>query len=495
MYGALKMIKEAESDSILFAHRASQLLQIEKNEEALILCEKGVKRFPFYAEGHFMLARCYQAMNEPEMAIEEFERTLSLNPGHLKAQKALAYLFYKTQKREQGNKLLLSMALYDPLNSELLDFLRNEELIKDEKDENSESSQEELVQDTATESEDLLNKTEISEEQDLVENEATELIEETEINLSAISKDQQQESELSEDSADEQETFEKLVDNPPLDSDVLDELFPEEDPAVELDPIQDVHEENPQTFDELETSESEQENFERNNISEYLEETDTFHKDLDLDQFNNTEDDFSTLIEGYFDDPSNEIPTTEENETIELPENEEPAEERPLLDTTVIFRDNRGSGSDSILEEQEDLNSIAQDFNNVADEIEHMIDEEPAIIEQDMEEELPQTEPSEALIEKEEETAASESIISADEESSESLNLEMVRNIDEEDVNIEDILQNPSLLTPTFGEILIAQKKFKDAREVFMVLSRREPDNERFQKKIDFLNKIVAIQK
>ncbi len=498
MYSALKMIKQADSDSILFAHRASQLLQSEQNEEALILCEKGVKRFPFYAEGHFMLARCYQAMNEPDMAIEEFERTLSFNPGHLKALKALAYLFYKSKKPEQGNKILLSMALYDPLNSELMDFLKSENLIHPEMDEYDESGQKEPENETEPESESILEEPEKSETQDAaVEEEPTELVEETEVNLAAISSDQQQGGVGKEDGTDEKASFEKIVEAPPLDSDVIEELFPEEEPAVELDPIQDVPDETPRHFADLEASETEQENFERNNISEHLEETDTFHKPLDLDQFDNTEDDFSTLIEGYFEDPSNEVVTTEENEAVELPESEEPAEERPLLDTTVIFRENRGAGSEILATEEDDLVPALEDFNKVADEIEHMTEEEPAIIEQDMDEELPQVESVEALTEKEEtkiKTPVSEKD-SMPEPQPEPLNIDMVRNFDEEEVNIEDILQNPSLLTPTFGEILIAQKKFKDAREVFMALSRREPENDRFLKKIDFLNKIVAIQK
>jgi len=66
---------------------------------------------------------------------------------------------------------------------------------------------------------------------------------------------------------------------------------------------------------------------------------------------------------------------------------------------------------------------------------------------------------------------------------------------DDEHVDIEDILSNPSLLTPTFGEILIAQRKFDDARQVFLELSKRQPDDERIKKKIIFLEKIVAADK
>ncbi len=487
MYSALKMIKEADSDSILFAHRASQLLEEEQNEEALILCEKGVKRFPFYAEGHFMLARCYQAMKEPEMAIEEFKRTLAFNPGHLKALKALAYLLYQIKKREQGNTILLNMALYDPLNTELMDFLRSEGLISNEPVATEEEFSENSLPEQKAE-EEAAEKAEIPMKQDVSGEEQTESVEETEVNLEAIVSEEKEEAN--------KDSFQEFIEAPPLDSQEMEELFPEEEISVDLDPIQDVSDNTPQHMGDLEPSESERDGFERNNINEHLEETDTFHKPLDLNQFDNTEDDFATLIEGYFDDSSNEVPVENEIETSELPENEEPAEEKPLLDTTVIFRENRAKDSEILpVTDDDEEQPQLDEFNAVANEIEHMMEEEPALIEEDMEEELPPSESVEALkeidnTEQETPVVETEPVV---ESKPDSIKMDLPGSLDE-DVNIEDILQNPSLLTPTFGEILIAQKKFKDAREVFMALSRREPENERFRKKIEFLNKIVAIQ-
>ncbi len=126
MYTARKTVSEAGTDSILFAHKAANMLNSDAAEEALQFCEEGVKRFPFYAEGHYVLARCYQVLKQTEEAREEFERTLYYSPGHLKALKALAYLNYQNKWREKGNDVLLTMAVYDPLNRELMDFLRSE---------------------------------------------------------------------------------------------------------------------------------------------------------------------------------------------------------------------------------------------------------------------------------------------------------------------------------------------------------------------------------
>ena len=62
------------------------------------------------------------------------------------------------------------------------------------------------------------------------------------------------------------------------------------------------------------------------------------------------------------------------------------------------------------------------------------------------------------------------------------------------EVTIGDMLKNPNLVTPTFGEILIAQHKFSEARHVFVELSKKEPENTRFMKKIEFLDKFLQAE-
>jgi hypothetical protein len=67
--------------------------------------------------------------------------------------------------------------------------------------------------------------------------------------------------------------------------------------------------------------------------------------------------------------------------------------------------------------------------------------------------------------------------------------------IEDENASIDEILSNPKMLTPTFGEILIAQKKFGDAQRVFTALSKKDPGNNRLKRKIEFLNKLVKLEK
>ena len=50
------------------------------------------------------------------------------------------------------------------------------------------------------------------------------------------------------------------------------------------------------------------------------------------------------------------------------------------------------------------------------------------------------------------------------------------------------------MLTPTFGEILIAQKKFSDAQRVFKELLKKDPENKNLNRKMDFLKKLVKLK-
>jgi len=93
-------IGKVGSESILFAHKAAVLLNENMLDDALNLCEMGVKKFPFYAEGHYILGRCYQAFERYDEAKNEFERVLFYAPGHVKAMSALAYVYYKKKLKK-----------------------------------------------------------------------------------------------------------------------------------------------------------------------------------------------------------------------------------------------------------------------------------------------------------------------------------------------------------------------------------------------------------
>ncbi|MEJ2054875.1 MAG: tetratricopeptide repeat protein, partial [Calditrichaceae bacterium] len=122
------VILNSGNDSILFAHKAFKFIENKEYEQALELCESGVKRFPFYAEGHFILGKCYQSLKKYEEAKSEYERTLMFMPGHIRALNALAYVYFKLQLAPKANDLLILASLYNPLNHELMEYLKSENL-------------------------------------------------------------------------------------------------------------------------------------------------------------------------------------------------------------------------------------------------------------------------------------------------------------------------------------------------------------------------------
>jgi len=216
----------------------------------------------------------------------------------------------------------------------------------------------------------------------------------------------------------------------------------------------------------------------------------------DLSKFANIDDDFSTLMDGIFerkkDLTDDELLEDDfgENAEGENLDDAEMAEERPILDTSIIFPERNKADIESV-----DDTSELSDLNTEEDQPD------------DVEFDLP--EPDTDFVEEEDEiTRVIEQIEKAGErprkigqsktKSTDESALDEADEIlplDDENVNIDEILANPKMLTPTFGEILIAQKKFEDARRVFTELSKRDPDNQRLVRKIDFLDKLVQFKK
>ncbi|MFQ5863833.1 MAG: tetratricopeptide repeat protein [bacterium] len=74
-------------DSILFARLADSYLRKNRVDEAIQLCEKGLKRYPYYVTGHLILGKCYYAKKLYDQAEKEFKRVLLFDPKYLAAHK------------------------------------------------------------------------------------------------------------------------------------------------------------------------------------------------------------------------------------------------------------------------------------------------------------------------------------------------------------------------------------------------------------------------
>ncbi len=473
MLNVQKKIANASSDSILFAHRAALLLEDKQVEQAVRLCEEGLKRFPFYGEGHHVLARCYQALNRPEEARAEYERTLFYMPNHIQAQKGLAYLHFKNKMHKTGNDILLTNALYDPLNMELMKYLKSEGLA------------------------DLLWSGGAGADPQTPEAEARPL-EESAPAAEEISLPQEEapvvDDSLFEETPAEKEEVIKAEDILPISEEEAQIPAEEPQPPAPKEPA--ILDEDELIEMPIASADMPEAEVERTSLLEDIEEGEVAEAEpmgkIDLNQFDNTQDDFSTLMNGIFETTAGgeneevmEVPQPEEMPALEE-EPEETAEERPILDTSVIFNENR----------QPDENDQAAAGEPEAESakvppIEEALDLHDKELQQ-IENDILAAEPAPPEETSPEEAGTSEGAAAPAETAEETGSLP---SFDEENVDIEEILENPRMLTPTFGEILIAQKKFEDARKVFRELYQRDPQNFRLKKKIDFLDKIIAFQK
>ncbi len=508
--------------SISFAKDASQLLADNKIGEALQLCEQGVKQFPLYAEGHFTLAHCYEINNQPDEAAREYERVLSFMPGHIGALNALAQLHYRKEMFQVGNQLKLSAYMYYSNDDKLARYLANEGLLplspesdSTEKLEASENVGEVASGVVADELDSILTADVAAEEkapgsepdepvvyeppQELaVEPEGTESLfvaPEFDRIIHGDEDDQMKDAEMlqMQDFAipEPEEPSGEEPEPPVIDTEIPD-VSDTDQPAIEESLFTEPDESKTEIAKEQKPDEAR----------------------VDLSRYANTKDDFSTLMNDMFvpgqDGETEEEPAEEQKIDLPPAQNEDTqlAEERPILDTSVIFlekkqEDTRGQEETAEEQEEGDLSGVIQDDNTLASDIAN-------IPSPGLKEELPVTEP--ASTGKAEPDELSDVIDKIEEANRQrqaggvknqqepqvldsTAVFEMSSAMEDEEVSIEDIMSNPSLLTPTFGEILIAQKKFDNARHVFMELLKKEPENTRFKKKVDFLDKLVAMNK
>ncbi|MBN1407159.1 MAG: hypothetical protein JW956_05195 [Calditrichaceae bacterium] len=596
-------ILESGSDSILFAHKAFKFLENQQSEEALSICEEGVKRFPFYAEGHFILGKCYQTLKKYDDAKNEYERTLVFMPGHIRALSALAFIYYKMDLAPKAAALLIQAYLSNPFNLDLIGYLKSENLynsiypaaeIAELPADEAAARQMSEQSDPDIDIEDDVTKELISEingigpesshdntdipaqewSEEAEEDEADKLtayeMDEDELDHSGMQLDDSEISELGidemnghkEDDADELEfnidsnkaAGESIniieselndmneddlngldsdhfsIEDSAIDDSFMDDSFISDNAGDEFyleteeTGNQDEDDDEITKIDEFASSKDEHtelsiDQYEVNNIVDNIIEADSLEETkTDLSKFANTEDDFSSLMNGIFEErePEENDDEFSDDDLDEFDEDEtQLAEERPILDTSIIFMDREKTES-SKTEDAENQFADTEDHMDLQDtNIQLDLEENADLTMEDDEEDIGLGEidiSDEGMhenesgdddiskmiqeIEKKGDHIISPQVSEQDgTELYDQLRVEALPAIENENANIDEILSNPKMLTPTFGEILIAQKKFSDAQRVFKELLKKDPENKNFNRKIDFLDKLVKLKK
>lgn len=114
---SLDFLKE-ESKQLLFARVAEKLLSTGKNDEAIKVCEEGLRANPAYAQGHYVLAKCYLKSERNDEARHELERVLKFNNKHLNALKDLTEIYQAQGLEDLRDEFIARIATLDPLNAE-----------------------------------------------------------------------------------------------------------------------------------------------------------------------------------------------------------------------------------------------------------------------------------------------------------------------------------------------------------------------------------------
>jgi len=473
-----------EQDFLLFANKASQLLDDGESEKALHLCEAGVKRFPFYGQGHFVMGLCYLSLNQAANAKNEFERTLVYEPNHTAAMRQLADLGKEAGFSRIADNWLLKAAIFAPGDESLVEMLKENgtygkfagvDKMADSAPDDADSKQVQSESDEAVVKDETVEVPPVDDTPPVVLNETPSLDIE-----SSTDEEDDKVAQLEEENI------------------VIDE-----DPSARFDPA--MGDDNLASRIELPVEESApKENHEasEDNVNQDISPIsenplpEDKPKTMDLSSFAATEKDFSSFMDDYLDDNA---PKKESNEDAPPKGDwlgaedlivEEKDDSQKGDDPARTFAKNEVDETRQLLEELS-MDDSDIDLSLLSDEKDDFLPDTPTADNDDDLKEETSKESEKQEIEAQEEPKLKKS------ETINNKNVEppAVTEQDDDDVTIDKLMKNPNLVTPTFGEILIAQRKFSEARHVFTQLAQLEPDNPKFAKKILFLDKFLEASK
>jgi len=445
-------IIDEEGKGILFARVASKLLNEGNIDQATFISEVGIKKFPNYAQGHYVLGKCYQDKDMYEEARAEYERVLRYDSSHLGAMKELAGLYQSTGLEDVYKDFLYRLLTLDPLNSKILDECREKGVYEIWKSQDH-SSFEAVESNEAEELE--IPETDLQKEGEIVEQDVdSEKLESEDVHKIDLTQFENQNDDfttimdglIQESSEDGQEVdatnyLEDLESPTEIESELLAEEKPIEEHINDLDAF-----ENAEIQDDAHSSYME---------FDYSQKKDDQEEEKD-------ESDESFVLENE-----------EENIKIQEEIKKEPEEVENAFDEPKVRVEDIEVKEESSPSNAHDKTELI--FEESAENVELQFDE-------DNEEELKETD---TKIEPD----------SGSEVSEETNELPLETDIADENAQ-ED--KSPyvkqKIISQTLGEILVSQNKYKEAKEVFLALKEQQPGNPNIDKKLEILDKIIALE-
>ncbi len=112
---ALTQYLGAHKDSMVFARLADRYLSLHETAKALEICQNGLRNHPHYDSAHFVLAKCYLALNQYEEAEKHLKHLIARDPRFLNAHRLYAELMGRMGMTSRERATLLQLRELDPL--------------------------------------------------------------------------------------------------------------------------------------------------------------------------------------------------------------------------------------------------------------------------------------------------------------------------------------------------------------------------------------------
>ena len=466
---------EKKEDSILFARLADAYLQMDRVDDAIELCEKGIKKHPFYVTGHYVLGKCYLKKKLFDQAEKELKRVLLFDPKYIAAHRDYGELMAQIGWHNTCEMSYEEILRIDPFNEAAKKRLQE---LKQSKTMAPAEAPEEPIEDELDEvEEDILTEmaTASNEPPDLTPEPEPEL--ESKIALQSEIESQPEheiefEQTLREPELEEvKEIVPEVTQSKPKSELVAKEIFKEsenlfEDDKANLDLLEDIFRDDdlPEILvnEDLETPVETKSDFHLEEEPSAADQGYLFGEEFkfeEKDEFENKE------LEGLDDEEVFALMTGDEEfnkptmkSPLDLPEPPVRRAQKPRAEPELSEQEIPEDTQEEIQTESEE--KLKKPFEKTLHDFQQ------------------QTKPKfEPPIER---TATRKQKVIERENEDE----------DSDTFDTNDLQRKKEkIVTPTLGEIYAAQHQYAKAIGVYEILRKKEPDNELYKQKIEYLQK------
>ncbi|MFO7889677.1 MAG: tetratricopeptide repeat protein [bacterium] len=470
---------EKNPKSILFARLADYYLKQKRVKEALKLCTRGIENNPDYITGNYILAKIYLTMGDHDKAETQLKKVISHDRYFLSAHKHLGDMMAKIGWENKAINHYKDILKLDPMEKEAAQMLDTFSL-----EETSEETG--IFEDTSSITEEINEPEEAAQKTDVdsteIDKELRKVFDEEKIPEEKPKKN----IELEEVTSQDESTSEENKKHEDLKFELPDEL---QDSEALSTP------QTPEAETQDTTDKSEETGSEEKESDAWVLPGDMTEKNISDEKKEGQELEDLEITKPSDQEKETEPPKDESDVTVEKSSPEE-------IDTSEKITSSKSEENhEEPSEEQDSETESAFDIKEPQEPSPESLDSEkkptppektePLTEKKEEQEEIKKTEeikePSPPS--KPEQSAGDTSEQGKPKKSPEPEKPETDSHPREEKTKEKESAKEDNLVTPTLGEIYSAQGQISKAIEVYKKLLEKNPDNKKYQKKIQELEK------